>query len=144
MARRRRLARLRQPLHRAVSSLPAGRELSALRGGSHRGGSLPPLGERARRAVSRARRPLPAGSRSRVPASRGGARPHGRARLLVLDRPGFPPARRALKLARARQVALALERAHLAVAEQDLRERLSFLGEATALLTSSLDLERPP
>jgi PAS domain S-box-containing protein len=54
----------------------------------------------------------------------------------------FPPARRALKLALARQVALALERAHLAVAEQDLRERLSFLGEATALLTSSLDLER--
>ena len=36
----------------------------------------------------------------------------------------FPPARRALKLALARQVALALERAHLAVAEQALRERL--------------------
>ncbi len=54
----------------------------------------------------------------------------------------FPPARRALKLALARQVALALERAHLAVAEQGLRERLTFLGEATALLTSSLELER--
>jgi len=54
----------------------------------------------------------------------------------------FPPERRALKLALARQVALALERAHLAVAEQALRERLSFLDEATALLTSSLDLER--
>ena len=54
----------------------------------------------------------------------------------------FPPARRALKLALARQVALALERAHLAVAEQALRESLTFLGEATALLTSSLDLER--
>ena len=54
----------------------------------------------------------------------------------------FPPARRALKLALARQVALALERAHLAVAEQALRERLTFLGEATALLTSSLELER--
>ena len=54
----------------------------------------------------------------------------------------FPPARRALKLALARQVALALERAHLAVAEQALRERLSFLAEATALLTSSLELER--
>jgi PAS domain S-box-containing protein len=54
----------------------------------------------------------------------------------------FPPARRALKLALARQVALALERAHLSVAEQALRESLTFLGEATALLTSSLDLER--
>ena len=54
----------------------------------------------------------------------------------------FPPARRALKLALARQVALALERAHLAVAEQALRESLTFLGEATALLTSSLELER--
>jgi PAS domain S-box-containing protein len=54
----------------------------------------------------------------------------------------FPPERRALKLALARQAALALERAHLAVAEQALRERLSFLDEATALLTSSLDIER--
>ena len=54
----------------------------------------------------------------------------------------FPPERRALKLALARQAALALERAHLVVAEQALRERLSFLDEATALLTSSLDLER--
>ncbi len=53
----------------------------------------------------------------------------------------FPPARQALKLALARQVALALERAHLVVAEQALRERLSFLAEATALLTSSLELE---
>jgi PAS domain S-box-containing protein len=54
----------------------------------------------------------------------------------------FPPERRALKLALARQAALALERAHLAVAEQALRARLSFLDEATALLTSSLDLDR--
>ena len=54
----------------------------------------------------------------------------------------FTPARRALKLALARQVALALERARLAVAEQALRESLAFLGEATALLTSSLELER--
>jgi signal transduction histidine kinase len=46
----------------------------------------------------------------------------------------FPPERRALKLALARQAALALERAHLAVAEGDLRERLSFLVEATGLL----------
>jgi PAS domain S-box-containing protein len=53
----------------------------------------------------------------------------------------FPPERRALKLALARQAALALERAHLAVAEQALRERLSFLDEATSLLTSSLDLD---
>jgi len=54
----------------------------------------------------------------------------------------FPPERRALKMALARQAALALERVELAVAERLLRERLSFLDEATALLTSSLDLER--
>jgi PAS domain S-box-containing protein len=54
----------------------------------------------------------------------------------------FPPERRALKLALARQAALALERVELAAAERVLRERLSFLDEATALLTSSLDLEQ--
>jgi PAS domain S-box-containing protein len=54
----------------------------------------------------------------------------------------FSPGRRALKIALARQVALALERARFSAAEQVLRERLSFLGEATALLTSSLELER--
>jgi PAS domain S-box-containing protein len=54
----------------------------------------------------------------------------------------FPLERRALKLALARQAGLALERAHLAVAERALRERAAFLDEATALLTSSLDLER--
>jgi PAS domain S-box-containing protein len=54
----------------------------------------------------------------------------------------FPPERRALKLTLARQAALALERVELAAAERTLRERLSFLDEATALLTSSLDLER--
>jgi PAS domain S-box-containing protein len=53
----------------------------------------------------------------------------------------FTPARQALKLALARQVALALERAHFVVAEQGLRDRLSFLAEATALLNSSLELE---
>jgi PAS domain S-box-containing protein len=54
----------------------------------------------------------------------------------------FPPERRALKVALARQAALALERARFSAAERALRERLSFLDEATALLTSSLDLER--
>jgi PAS domain S-box-containing protein len=54
----------------------------------------------------------------------------------------FTPARRALKIALGRQAALALERARFSAAEQTLRERLSFLGEATALLTSSLELER--
>jgi PAS domain S-box-containing protein len=54
----------------------------------------------------------------------------------------FPPERRALTLALARQAALALERARLSAAEEALRERLSFLDEATALLTSSLDLEQ--
>jgi PAS domain S-box-containing protein len=54
----------------------------------------------------------------------------------------FPPERRALKIALGRQAALALERARFSAAEQTLRERLAFLGEATALLTSSLELER--
>jgi PAS domain S-box-containing protein len=54
----------------------------------------------------------------------------------------FPPDRRALKIALGRQAALALERARFSAAEQALRERLSFLSEATALLTSSLELER--
>ena len=54
----------------------------------------------------------------------------------------FPPERRSLKIALARQAGLALERARFSAAEQVLRERLSFLDEATALLTSSLDLER--
>jgi PAS domain S-box-containing protein len=53
----------------------------------------------------------------------------------------FPPERRAVKLALARQAALALERVELAAAERTLREQLSFLDEATALLTSSLELE---
>src|SRR5213079_2755380 len=54
----------------------------------------------------------------------------------------FPPDRRALKIALGRQAALALERARFSAAEQALRERLAFLGEATALLTSSLELDR--
>jgi PAS domain S-box-containing protein len=54
----------------------------------------------------------------------------------------FPPQRRALKIALGRQAALALERARFSAAEQTLRERLAFLGEATALLTSSLELDR--
>ena len=54
----------------------------------------------------------------------------------------FTPDRRALKIALARQAALALERAQFSAAEQELRERVSFLAEATALLTSSLELER--
>ena len=53
----------------------------------------------------------------------------------------FPPGRRALKIALGRQAALALERAQFSASEQTLRERLSFLSEATALLTSSLELE---
>jgi len=53
----------------------------------------------------------------------------------------FTPERRALKIALGRQAALALERARFSAAEQTLRERLSFLSEATALLNSSLELE---
>jgi two-component system phosphate regulon sensor histidine kinase PhoR len=54
----------------------------------------------------------------------------------------FTPERRALKIALARQGGLALERARFSAAGQALRDRLSFLAEATALLTSSLELER--
>jgi PAS domain S-box-containing protein len=54
----------------------------------------------------------------------------------------FPAHRQALKIALARQAALALERARFSAAERALRERLAFLAEATALLTSSLELER--
>ena len=54
----------------------------------------------------------------------------------------FPPERRALKVALSRQAALALERTRLGEAERKLRERLEFVDEATALLTSSLDLEQ--
>jgi PAS domain S-box-containing protein len=54
----------------------------------------------------------------------------------------FPPERRALKTALARQAALALERARLLQSEQALRARLAFLGEATAVLASSLDYEQ--
>jgi PAS domain S-box-containing protein len=54
----------------------------------------------------------------------------------------FTPDRRAMKIALGRQAALALERARFSAAEQALRERLAFLAEATALLTSSLELER--
>jgi PAS domain S-box-containing protein len=52
----------------------------------------------------------------------------------------FPPERRAFKVALGRQAALALERARFSAAERMLRERLSFLDEAMALLTSSLEL----
>ena len=58
------------------------------------------------------------------------------------DDQDFPPARRALKVALARQAAVALERARLLVNEQQLGQRIAFLGEATAILGSSLDLER--
>jgi PAS domain S-box-containing protein len=53
----------------------------------------------------------------------------------------FTPERRALKVALARQAAVALERSRLVEAERTLRARLSFLGEATAILGSSLDYE---
>jgi PAS domain S-box-containing protein len=53
----------------------------------------------------------------------------------------FTPERRALKVALARQAAVALERSRLVEAERTLRGRLSFLGEATAILGSSLDYE---
>jgi PAS domain S-box-containing protein len=54
----------------------------------------------------------------------------------------FPPERRALKAALARQAAVALERSRLIESERELRARLTFLGEATAVLASSLDYEQ--
>ncbi len=54
----------------------------------------------------------------------------------------FPPERRALKVALARQAAVALERTRLVAAERALRARLTFLGESTAILASSLDDRR--
>ena len=51
----------------------------------------------------------------------------------------FEPERREMKLALARQAAQALARSRLYAAEQALRERMTFLAEASALLASSLD-----
>ena len=54
----------------------------------------------------------------------------------------FDAARRALKEALAAQAAAALDRTRLDQAERALRERLTFLVEASALLASSLDYQR--
>ena len=70
----------------------------------------------------------------------GHARPIGGLVFSFASDQEFPPERRALKLALARQAALALERSLIAEKEERLRERLAFLDAATALLTSSLDL----
>jgi signal transduction histidine kinase len=53
----------------------------------------------------------------------------------------FPPERRALKVALAAQAAHALERTRLDEAEREARERLAFLSQASAALSSSLDYE---
>jgi PAS domain S-box-containing protein len=54
----------------------------------------------------------------------------------------FEPERRELKMAFARQAAQALARSRLYAAEQALRERMTFLAEASELLASSLDYNR--
>jgi len=51
----------------------------------------------------------------------------------------FEPERREMKLTLARQAAQALARSRLYAAEQTLRERMTFLAEASELLSSSLD-----
>ena len=51
----------------------------------------------------------------------------------------FEPERRDMKLTLARQAAQALARSRLYAAEQTLRERMTFLAEASELLASSLD-----
>jgi PAS domain S-box-containing protein len=53
----------------------------------------------------------------------------------------FGPERREMKVTLARQAAQALERARLYEAEQTLRRRMSFLAEASELLSSSLEYE---
>jgi PAS domain S-box-containing protein len=54
----------------------------------------------------------------------------------------FEPERREMKIALARQAALALDRSRLYEAEQALRERMAFLAEAGRVLASSLDYNR--
>ncbi|MET0200313.1 MAG: ATP-binding protein [Gaiellaceae bacterium] len=54
----------------------------------------------------------------------------------------FEQERRELKMAFARQAAQALARSRLYAAEQALRERMTFLAEASELLASSLDYNR--
>ena len=53
----------------------------------------------------------------------------------------FEPERREMKMTLARQAAQALERSRLYEAEQRLRRRMSFLAEASELLSSSLEYE---
>jgi PAS domain S-box-containing protein len=54
----------------------------------------------------------------------------------------FEPERRELKMAFARQAAQALARSRIYAAEQAMRERMTFLAEASRLLASSLDYNR--
>ncbi|MFL5922156.1 MAG: ATP-binding protein [Gaiellaceae bacterium] len=54
----------------------------------------------------------------------------------------FEPERRELKIAFARQASQALARSRLYAAEQAMRERMTFLAEASELLASSLDYNR--
>jgi len=54
----------------------------------------------------------------------------------------FEPERREMKVALARQAAQALARSRLFAAEQAMRERMTFLAEASELLASSLDYNR--
>ena len=54
----------------------------------------------------------------------------------------FEPERREMKLTLARQAAQALARSRLYAAEQTLRERMTFIAEASEVLTSSLDYNR--
>jgi PAS domain S-box-containing protein len=54
----------------------------------------------------------------------------------------FEPERREMKVALARQAAQALARSRLFAAEQAMRERMTFLAQASELLASSLDYNR--
>src|SRR5439155_20385933 len=55
----------------------------------------------------------------------------------------FTPERREMKITLARQASQALERARLYEAERAARQRLSFIAEASELLTSSLAYDQP-
>ena len=54
----------------------------------------------------------------------------------------FEPERREMKIALARQAAQAITRSRLYAAEKAMRERMTFLAEASTLLASSLDYNR--
>src|SRR5262249_14016628 len=69
-------------------------------------------------------------------------RPVGGIRLSLGQDIVFDEDRQSFKRTLARQASLALERARLLETERALRQRIAFLGEASVILSSSLDYEQ--